>query len=181
VASWHQPQFPGPPAFPGGPPVAGGPVLPQGRIESLVIARGAWEVYVHRLRSVPADIPVMVTGWALAAATPHDLDWHVDGVAVALRTDATETRLIGCHGFVAAELQRAPQGTAYGAWALVPTLRGTVVPGELLVSASALTSAPDAPTPEVEVEGAELAVGWPDGGRTTCTWATATPAIATTP
>jgi hypothetical protein len=104
VASWHRPQFPGSP----------GPVLPQGRIESLVVARGAWEVHVHRLRAVPAGIPVTVTGWALAATSPQDLDPHVDGVAVALQTDATATRLIGCHGFDAAEVQRAPQGTAYG-------------------------------------------------------------------
>ncbi|QYN40897.1 DUF2264 domain-containing protein [Pseudonocardia sp. DSM 110487] len=180
VASWHQPQFPGPPAYPGGPPVAGGPVLPQGRIESLVVARGAWEVHVHRLRSVPAGIPVTVTGWALAAATPQELDSHVDDVAVALRTDAAATRLVGCHGFDAAEVQRAPQGTAYGAWALVPTLRGTVVPGDLVVSASTLTAAPDSTTPEVAVEGTEVSVRWPDGGRTTCTWTAAAPAIRTT-
>jgi hypothetical protein len=171
VASWHQPQFPGSP----------GPVLPQGRIESLVVARGAWEVHVHRLRAVPAGIPVTVTGWALAAASPQDLDPHVDGVAVTLRTDATATRLIGCHGFDAAEVQRAPQGTAYGAWALVPTLRGPVVPGELLVSASTLTAAPDAGAPEVEVAGSEVAISWPGGGHTTCNWTTAAPAVLTTP
>ncbi|TWF78037.1 uncharacterized protein DUF2264 [Pseudonocardia hierapolitana] len=181
VASWHQPQFPGPPAFPGGPPVAGGPVLPQGRIESLVVARGAWEVHAHRLRAVPAGTPVTVTGWALAAATPQELEPQVDSVAVAMRTGETAARLIGCNGFDAAEVQRAPQGTAYGAWALVPTLRGTVVPGELLVSASTLTAAPDSGAPEVEVAGAEVSIGWPDGGRTTCTWTAPTPVVVTTP
>lgn len=172
VASWHQPQFPGQPGSPG-------PLLPQARIESLVVARGAWEVHVHRLRAVPAGVPVTVTGWALAAATPQDLDLHVDGVAVALRTGATATRLIGCRGFDSAEVQRAPQGTAYGAWALVPTLRGTVVPGELLVTASTLTAAPGSVAPEIEVAGADVSIGWPDGGRTTCTWTAAAPAVAT--
>jgi hypothetical protein len=205
VASWHQPQFPGPPAFPGGPPVAGGPVLPQSRIESLVVTRGAWEVHVHRLRAVPAGIPVTVTGWALAAATPQELDQEVDGATVALRTDATATRLtarprwrsagasrrrcdidslasslIGSHGWTEASVQRAPQGTAYGAWALVPTLRGTVVPGELLVSTSTLTAAPGAAAPEVEVDGSSAAVAWPDGTRTTCTWNAAVPEVSTT-
>jgi hypothetical protein len=161
--------------------VAGGPVLPQCRIESLVLARGAWEVHVHRLRAVPAGIPVTVTGWALAAATPQDLESQIDGASVTLRTDATATRLVGCHGFAAAEIQRAPQGTAYGAWALVPTLRGTVVPGELLVSASTLTAAPGSTAPVVAVEGAEVSVGWIDGSRTTCTWTATTPIVRTTP
>jgi hypothetical protein len=171
VASWHQPQFAGAP----------GPVLPQSRIESLVVARGAWEVHVHRLRAVPAGVPVTVTGWALAAATPQEFDSQVDGSAVALRTDATATRLVGCHGFNAAEVQRAPQGTAYGAWALVPTLRGAVVPGELHVAASTLTAAPDSAAPEVEVSGAEVSIRWPGGGRTTCTWTGPIPAVATSP
>ena len=110
VASWHQPQFPGPPAFPGGPPVAGGPVLPQSRIESLVVARGAWEVHIHRLRAVPGDIPVTVTGWALAAATPQEFDEQVDGVAVALITKETATRLVGFHGFDTADGPASPAG-----------------------------------------------------------------------
>jgi hypothetical protein len=62
-------------------PIGSGPVLPQSRIESLVVARGAWEVHVHRLQAVPAGAPVAVTGWALAAATPQDLDEQVDGFA----------------------------------------------------------------------------------------------------
>jgi hypothetical protein len=181
VASWHQPQFPGPPAFPGGPPVAGGPVLPQSRIESLVVARSAWDVHVHRLRAVPAGIPVTVTGWALAAATPQEFAEQIDGAAVVLSTGATTTRLIGCHGWAEATVQRAPQGTAYGAWALVPTLRGAVVPGELLISASTLTTAPAAATPEVEAAGGELAVTWPDGARMTCTWHGEVPEVTTTP
>ena len=130
---------------------------------------------------MPAGIPVTVTGWALAAATPQDLDLHVDGVAIAVRTGEAATRLVGCTGFDTAEVERAPQGTAYGAWALVPTLRGTVVPGELLVSASTLTAAPGATGPGVEVEGAEVSISWPDGGRTTCTWTAATPVVVTTP
>jgi hypothetical protein len=170
VASWHQPQFAGAP----------GPVLPQSRIESLVVARSAWEVHVHRLRAVPAGVPVTVTGWALAATTPQDLDPQVDGTSVVVRTDATATRLVGCHGFDAAEVQRAPQGTAYGAWALVPTLRGTVVPGELLVAASTLTAAPDSAAPEVEVAGGEVSIAWPDGARTTCTWTAPAPSVVTT-
>jgi hypothetical protein len=181
VASWHQPQFPGPPAFPGGPPVAGGPVLPQSRIESLVVGHGAWEVHIHRLRAVPAGIPVSVTGWALAGAAPQELDEAVDGPAVAVRADATATRLVGCHGWTEASVQRAPQGTAYGDWALVPTLRGAVVPGELLVSASTLTAAHRAGAPDVEVDGATVAVTWPDGARTTCTWNAAVPEVSTTP
>ncbi|GAA0925443.1 DUF2264 domain-containing protein [Pseudonocardia zijingensis] len=171
VASWHQPRFPGAP----------GPVLPQGRIESLVVARGAWEVHVHRLRAVPAGIPVTVTGWALAAATPQDLDDHVDGVTVEVRTKETTTRLVGCHGFDAAGVDRAPQGTAYGAWALVPTLRGSVRAGELLVTASTLTAAPGAAVPQVAVDGTSVSIDWSDGSRTTCDWESDAPVVLTTP
>jgi hypothetical protein len=181
VASWHQPQFPGPPAFPGGPPVAGGPVLPRSRIESVVVARGAWEVHVHRTRAVPAGVPVTVTGWALAAATPQDVDEQVDGRTVVLSTKEGTTRLVGCHGFGAAGVERAPQGTAYGAWALVPTLHGTVTPDELLVNASTLTSAPGSAAPPVAVDGAEVTVTWSDGARTTCTWTGAVPEVTTVP
>ncbi|GAA5122996.1 DUF2264 domain-containing protein [Pseudonocardia adelaidensis] len=171
VASWHQPQFPGSP----------GPVLPQCRIESLVVARGAWEVHVHRLRAVPAGVPVTVTGWALAASTPQEIDQRVDGGSVALRTKEAGTRLVGCHGFDTAGVERAPQGTAYGAWALVPALRGTVVPGELLVDASTLTSAPGTAAPEVVVDGTEVTVAWADGAHTTCSWAAAVPEVTTSP
>jgi hypothetical protein len=180
VASWHQPQFPGPPAFPGGPPVAGGPVLPQGRIESLVVARGRWEVHVHRLRAVPEGVPVTVTGWALAAGTPQEFTEQVDGRSVVLQTAATATELIGCHGFTETAVQRAPQGTAYGAWALVPALCGTVVPGELLVSASSLTADSDGPPPAVEVADHQVTIGWPDGARTDCRWAAEGPVVSTT-
>jgi hypothetical protein len=181
VASWHQPQFPGPPAFPGGPPVAGGPVLPQGRIESLVVARGRWEVHVHRLRGVPAGVPVTVSGWALAATTPPEIVQHVDGRTVTLRTGTTASRLVGCHGWAQGVAQRAPQGTAYGAWALVPVLRGGVVPGDLLVSASSLTAAGDGGAPPaVEVVGERVTIGWPDGSRTDALWAADVPEISTT-
>jgi hypothetical protein len=106
VASWHQPQFPA--ASDGGNPI----ILPQSRIASLVVARGSWEVHVHRLRAVPAGAPVTVSGWALAAATPQEITDLVHAAAVELRTDTTATRLVSCHGFTAAGVQRAPQGTA---------------------------------------------------------------------
>jgi hypothetical protein len=76
-------------------------------------------------------------------------------------------------------IQRAPQGSAYGAWALVPALRGTVVPGELLVSASTLTAAPGSAAPEVEVNGREVAITWSDGARSTCAWTAAAPEVTT--
>ena len=61
-------------------------------------------------------------------------------------------------------------------------LRGTwdAMAGEPLVNASTLTAAPGTRAPEVEVDSAELAIGWPDGARTTCTWTAAAPAVTTT-
>jgi hypothetical protein len=59
-------------------------------------------------------------------------------------------------------------------------LHGTVVPGELLVTASTLTGVSDAAVPEVTVEGVEVSVSWSDGARTTCTWSAAVPVVATT-
>jgi hypothetical protein len=98
---------------------------------------------------------------------------------VALSGKETATRLVGCHGFGAAGVERAPQGTGYGAWALVPTLRGTAEPGKLLVSASTLTSAPGTAAPGIAVDGAEVEVSWADGARTNCTWTAAAPEVTT--
>jgi hypothetical protein len=49
-----------------------------------------------------------------------------------------------------------------------------------VVSASTLTAAPDSAAPELAVDGTEVSVRWPDGGRTTCTWTAAAPAMTTT-
>jgi hypothetical protein len=62
----------------------------------------------------------------------------------------------------------------------VPTLRGTVVPGELLVAASSLTVAgPEGPPPTVEVTGDQVTIGWPDGAQTACQWTAEVPAVST--
>ncbi|MEJ5946547.1 DUF2264 domain-containing protein [Pseudokineococcus basanitobsidens] len=158
AASWHRP-------VPGG----DGHPLPQARITSAVLAHGRWEVHVHHLAAVPAGTPVVVSGWPLAAAGPWAIRQDVDDRGARLAADGLTAQLVALSGWDGARVVRAPHGTAYGAWALVPELVAAAGDG-LLVSASSLTGADpaDAP-PAAEVEGRRVTVGWPDGSRTACT------------
>ncbi|MCX5063297.1 DUF2264 domain-containing protein [Streptomyces sp. NBC_00461] len=161
LASWHRPVFPD-----------GGPVLPSARIESFTLTRGRLEVRVHRTVGVPPGTTIHHTGWAvalspeLAAEAEQTPETQLNGAEVT-------SQLLGLHGWPAQRTVRAPQGTAYGPWALVPELTGTVGEsdsGTVFVALASLTGEPD-PAPlagqaTAEANGLAVTIRWADGART---------------
>jgi len=159
LASWHHPVFPD-----------GGPVLPSARIESLTLARGSWELRVHRTVGVPAGTPVHHSGWAVAVAPETRPD---DSGEIRLDGPEVTSQLLGLHGWQAHRAVRAPEGTAYGPWALVPELTGAVgeLPsGTVFAALASLTAEPDPPPltgqVTVDVHDLVLTARWADGTRT---------------
>ncbi|GAB3466962.1 DUF2264 domain-containing protein [Kineococcus endophyticus] len=145
------------PVFPGG-------HLPQAQVLTVVAARGAWEVRVFAWEAVPAGTAVSATGWALAAGRPEELTTDLAGTGVGLSTADLHSRFAAVAGFDVADVVRAPAGTAYGAWALVPRLRGVAGPSPAVVLA-ALTAADPGAAPDVRVAARDVAVVFADGAR----------------
>ncbi|THA71024.1 DUF2264 domain-containing protein [Streptomyces sp. A0958] len=143
AASWHRPVF-----------AEGAPMVPGLRVESVTVARGRYELRVHRVLGAPFGARVEQTGWATGP-----------GSAVA-------SALHGLHGWESRDEVRAPQGTAYTPWAVLPRLsahaEGTVV----LVSLASLSAEPeaaplDAVLSGVNVDGDTVEVCWAeDAART---------------
>lgn len=155
AASWHMPVFPGRP-----------PAVPGLRAESVTFVRGRYELRVHRLLGVPAGARVEQTGWATApGASPRSV-------------------LHGLYGWESEEEVRAPQGTAYTRWAVLPRLAVDTVETEgtvILVALASLTGEAD-PAPvgtavsvvNVAADGAggegggdTVAVAWSEDGAVT--------------
>lgn len=137
AASWHMPVFPGQP-----------PAVPGLRVESVTFVRGRHELRVHRLLGVPAGARVEQTGWATApGASPRSL-------------------LHGLYGWESEEEVRAPQGTAYTRWAVMPRLavdaEGTVV----LVALASLTGEADPAPVGTAVSGVNVAADADGSGDT---------------
>jgi hypothetical protein len=137
AASWHRPVF-----------VAGWPMRPGLRVESLTLARGPWELRVHRVIAAPCGSRVELTGWAAS--------------------DDLQSELFPLHGWEATDEARAPHGTAFTPWATMPRLTGDVEGTALLVALAILTADPRPPSPPlVEVPDGELIlVHWRDGRHT---------------
>ncbi|MEV1066205.1 DUF2264 domain-containing protein [Streptomyces sp. NPDC050263] len=159
LASWHRPVFP-----------EGGPVLPSARIESLTLVRGRLELRVHRTVCVPAGTPIHHSGWAVALPPEAELSGEAE-----LRLDGPDvtSQLLGLHGWQTRRTVRAPQGTAYGPWALVPELTATVGEsgaGTVFVALASLTGEPApaalAGQAAAEADGLAVTVRWADGART---------------
>lgn len=143
AASWHRPVF-----------TSGAPMVPGLRVESVTVVRGRYELRVHRVLGAPAGARVEQTGWA----TGPD--------------DAVRSALHGLHGWETSEEVRAPQGTAYTRWAVVPRLGADAEGTVLLVSLASLTAEPDATAlaaavSAVNVDGDTVEVGWAEEGATT--------------
>ncbi|MFC9226338.1 DUF2264 domain-containing protein [Streptomyces hygroscopicus] len=159
IASSQAPLFP-----------AGGPILPSARIDSLTLVRGRLEVRVHRTVGVPAGTPIHHSGWAVAVPPGTEAETE-RGPEIRLAGEEVTGQLLGLHGWRTATAVRAPQGTAYGPWALVPELTGTVgedPAGTVFVALASLTGEPD-PAPlaglaTAEVTGLTVTVRLPDGG-----------------
>ncbi|MYW06362.1 DUF2264 domain-containing protein, partial [Streptomyces sp. SID3343] len=143
--------------------------VPNARIESVSVVRGPYEVRVHRIEA-PAGTAVRETGWAPAGESDDALRSSVAGVDAEVATASVRSTLSGVLGWERASVLAAPHGTAYGEWAMVPALEGTVSRG---LSASVVsltwTDAPTTPAPQVTAAvtgvagGAGVDVSWGDG------------------
>ncbi|MZE69620.1 DUF2264 domain-containing protein, partial [Streptomyces sp. SID5789] len=144
AASWHRPVFTG-----------GAPMVPGLRVESVTVARGPYELRVHRVVGAPRGARVTHTGWAAGPEEPLVSALH------------------GLHGWLpGTETVRAPQGTAYVPWAELPRLSGKAGGASLHVCLAALTGEPvnvpvaEAVTAVVPGESHVDVVWADDGGRT---------------
>ncbi|WUI51475.1 DUF2264 domain-containing protein [Streptomyces sp. NBC_00414] len=144
AASWHRPVF-----------VGGPPMVPGLRVESVTVARGPYELRVHRVVGAPPGARVTHTGWATGPQEPLVSALH------------------GLHGWSpGAETVRAPQGTAYVPWAEMPRLSGETRGTSVHVSLAVLTGEPG-PGPladtvtHVVADDTGVEVVWADGGGRT--------------
>jgi hypothetical protein len=130
-------------------------MVPGLRVESVTVAHGCYELRVHRVVGAPAGTRVTQTGWAVGPE--EDL----------------VSALHGLHGWDgAAEPARAPQGTAYTRWALVPRLVGRAGGTSVHACVATLTGAEVPAEPadavgSVTVDGDEVEVVWSEGGMRT--------------
>lgn len=139
--------------------------LPGAVVQSAVVAHGAAEVRIHRLRGVPDGLEVRASGWALAAESPDELTADVRGAAVRLRQGDLTSTLRGAGGWDAAGWSPGTEGTAFGPWAAVPALSGTAGAGLFVAvaSLSAADGAAEADGTVAEVEGSSVRITWADG------------------
>lgn len=99
--------------------------VPGLRVESVTFVRGRHELRVHRVLGAPAGTRLEQTGWATApGASPH-------------------STLHGLHGWESREEVRAPQGTAYTRWAVLPRLAADAEGTAVLVALASLTGETD--------------------------------------
>ncbi|MGP3756579.1 DUF2264 domain-containing protein [Streptomyces sp. IBSNAI001] len=143
AASWHRPAFP-----------EGAPMVPGLRVESVTVVRGRYELRVHRILGAPAGARAELTGWATDPG------------------GTVRSALLGLHGWPEQEDVRAPQGTAYTRWAVLPRLGAEVEGTEVLVALASLTAGRDAgplgdAVSGVDVNGETVTVRWADDGSTT--------------
>ncbi|MGF1338975.1 DUF2264 domain-containing protein [Streptomyces flavovirens] len=143
AASWHTPVFP-----------EGAPTVPGLRVESVTVVRDRYELRVHRVVGAPAGARAEQTGWATAP----------DG--------EVRSELHGLYGWDGQEEVRAPQGTAFARWAVLPRLGADVEGTVVLVALASLTGRPGgaplaAAVSGVDVAGDTVRVGWADDGATT--------------
>ncbi|NUP78814.1 MAG: DUF2264 domain-containing protein [Nonomuraea sp.] len=125
-----------------------------GGVESVSVLRGTTEVRVHR---VAAGSRVRQTGWALPRAEAVTGESSVTLTSA----DGLRSRLSGLHGFDAAGVREAPEGTAFGRPALVPVLDGVTADGWAVSAATLGQGEPADVRADVGPGGVTLV--WPDG------------------
>ena len=114
----------------------------DGRIDTVSLVRGAWEVRVHRL-DVPADTTVREGGWAVADDMAAPDARTGPARAVARRADGLTSALVGLHGWADAEasVMRAVGVNAVGHHSATPVLQLPQAP-PLLVTLVVLSADP---------------------------------------
>lgn len=146
AASWHRPVF-----------TVGPPMAPGLRVESVTVARGRFELRVHRAVGLPPGVRLRLSGWATGPE------------------EALTSHLHGLYGWTADadEVVRAPQGTAFTRWATLPRLTADPADATAVLVALASLTATAAPEPlsgvaAVErVDGDVVEVRWADDGALT--------------
>jgi len=133
AASWHRPVF-----------ATGAPMMPGLRVESVTVARGRYELRVHRVVGAPPGACVELTGWATGPDEPLG------------------SALWPLAGWTGQDEVRAPAGTAFVRWARIPRL-------DAEVSGTAVFAAVAVLAEELEDEPVATAVGDRDG--VVVTWA----------
>ena len=145
AASWHRPVF-----------GSASPMVPGLTVESVTVARGRYELRVHRVVGAPYDTWVEQTGWATGPDEP---------VISALHP---------LHGWTGSDEPAAPSGTAFTRWASVPRLTapasGTASNTALYAGLAVLTATPvrlaDVAT-VAAVAADSIEVRWADDGSVT--------------
>ena len=127
-------------------------MVPGLRVESFTVARGPYELRVHRVIGAPADSRVSHSGWATGPDS------------------SVVSALHALHGWDdGSDSLRAPQGTAYARWAQVPRLAGPAGGTTVHVCLAALTAEPvrlEEAVTGLAVEHGRVQVAWaPDGAR----------------
>ncbi|MEU6486918.1 DUF2264 domain-containing protein [Streptomyces sp. NPDC046887] len=114
AASAHRPVFP-----------AGRPLPPDLEVVSVTVAYGRYELRVHRVTGLPPGARLRLTGWATGPDQPLTSQLH------------------GLSGWAGPDEVRAPAGTAFTPWAVLPRLTaGPVEAGgapRVLVALASLT------------------------------------------
>ncbi|WP_163510568.1 DUF2264 domain-containing protein [Fodinicola acaciae] len=137
AASWHLPVF-----------GAGPSMVPGLRVESVTVARGAYELRVHRVVGAPHGARFEQTGWAVGPE------------------ESLVSALLPLHGWETQDEVRAPHGTAYTPWAVMPRLSsgrtGIFVALASLSTENSLAGA----VSDVVVEDTTVQVRWSDAAET---------------
>lgn len=114
--------------------------VPSLRVESVTVARGRDEVRVHRVVGAPPGSRAEQTGWA---------------------TGPGESILRPLAGWEQRGEVRAPRGTAYVPWALVPRLIADVHGEKVFVALAVLGT--ESGDPVATVTSGRVEMSWPDG------------------
>ncbi|WP_419999880.1 DUF2264 domain-containing protein [Streptomyces boninensis] len=140
AASWHRPVY-----------GAGPEMVPGLLVESVTVARGPYELRVHRVLGAPPGARVTLTGWATG------------------RDDDTLSGLEPLLGWADRDEQRAPEGTAYTPWARMPRLTGAAEGTQVFVALASLTggAVPSAVVAGVDADAGSLEVRWSDDASVT--------------
>ncbi|TDD18902.1 DUF2264 domain-containing protein [Kribbella turkmenica] len=161
AASWHAPRFPRFSPWEASDTADGGPVLPSARIESVTAVRAALEVRINRLVRIPPDLPVRLTGWAVAAPHPRDIDARVTAASAVVAGAGLESTVTGVQGWSSAGTASASYGTAYGEWAVMPMLHGTTSQvSNVYVAVVSLSGVPVDEMVNCSVHGAVVTLDW---------------------
>lgn len=118
----------------------GSPMAPGLRVESVTVAYGPHELRVHRVVGAPFGAGVEQTGWA---------------------TGPEKSSLMALHGWTGQDEVRAPQGTAFTAWAHLPRLTAKAHGTALFAALAALTEETAAEVTAATSDSIE--VRWADG------------------